>query len=119
MSDGPLMFNKTWNCLLQAVIVFLLNFFFISDVQGTERVFRKCINTSQNALRLVDKDGIPLRMPNTAHLSRLRSSYVLSPRGVPTRKTDHAYSGQLAQAKMRNLVINLHCFLLLFFKKPI
>jgi len=84
-------------------------FCYISDPQGTERVFKKCVNTSQNALRLVDKDGVPLRLPNTATFNRLHSTYVLSPRGVPTRKssTNHAYSGQLAQSKMKNMVNNL------------
>lgn len=77
------------------------------DVQGTERVFKKIVQPGQNSLRLVDKDGIPLRGPNTQALSRLHSTYVLSPRGVPTRKSTHAYSGQLTQSKMQSLVNSL------------
>lgn len=77
------------------------------DVQGTERVFRKVVQPNQNGMRMVDKDGVPLRGPNTQALTRLHSNYVLSPRGVPTRKSNHAYSGQLAQAKMQNLVNSL------------
>lgn len=77
------------------------------DYQGTERVFKKVVHPGQNAIRFVDKDGVPLRVPNTAALSRLHSTYTVSPRGVPTRKTNHSYSGQLTQAKMQNLVNSL------------
>ncbi|XP_045191746.1 uncharacterized protein LOC123548508 isoform X2 [Mercenaria mercenaria] len=77
------------------------------DVQGTERVFKKVVHSGQNAIRFVDKDGVPMRVPNTAALSRLHSTYTLSPRGVPTRKSNHSYSGQLTQAKMQNMVSSL------------
>ncbi|KAL4234616.1 hypothetical protein ACF0H5_006257 [Mactra antiquata] len=78
-----------------------------ADIQGTERVFKKVVHGGHNALRFVDRNGLPLRAPNTATLSRLHSSYVLSPRGVPTRKSNHSYSGQLNQAKMQNMVSSL------------
>lgn len=99
-------FVVIWN--LEITVWYCFSYF--SDMHGTERVFKKVVYTGQNALRLVDKDGIPMRMPNTATLSRLRSSYVLSPRGVPTRKSNHSYSGQLAQAKMQNLVDIFFCW---------
>jgi hypothetical protein len=74
------------------------------DVQGTEHVFKKVVHSGQNAIRFVDRDGVPMRVPNTAGLSRLHSTYTLSPRGVPIRKSNHSYSGQLTQAKMQNMV---------------
>ncbi|XP_060568176.1 uncharacterized protein LOC132726818 isoform X1 [Ruditapes philippinarum] len=77
------------------------------DVQGTERVFKKVVHSGQNAIRFVDRDGVPMRVPNTAGLSRLHSTYTLSPRGVPIRKSNHSYSGQLTQAKMQNMVNSL------------
>lgn len=79
----------------------------VSDIQGTERVFKKVVHSGQNAIRFVDKDGVPMRMPNTTTLTRLHSTYTLSPRGVPTRKSNHSYSGQLTQAKMQNMVNSL------------
>ena len=77
-----------------------------ADVHETERVFKKVIHPTHghNSIRLVDKDGIPLRPPNSAALSRLHSSYMLTPRGVPARKSTHSYSGQIAKEKMHNLV---------------
>ncbi|XP_052231137.1 uncharacterized protein LOC127844731 isoform X1 [Dreissena polymorpha] len=77
------------------------------DLQGTEKVFKKVVHSGQNAIRLVDKDGVPLRTPNNLTFSRLHSTYTLTPRGVPTRKSNHAYSGQPAQAKMQTLVNSL------------
>ena len=82
----------------------------LPDVHETERLFKKVIHPTHghNAIRLVDKDGIPLRSPNSAALSRLQSSYVLTPRGVPARKSTHSYSGQITKDKMHNLVSFMH-----------
>ena len=76
------------------------------DVHETEKLFKKVIHPTHghNTIGLVDKDGIPLRSPNSAALSRLQSSFVLTPRGVPARKSTHSYSGQMTKDKLRNLV---------------
>lgn len=97
-------------------LLYLFLYFYIcfTDVHETERVFKKIVHPTHghNSIRLVDKDGIPLRPPNSAALSRLQSSYILTPRGVPARKSSHSYSGQIAKDKMHNLVCALlHIYL--------
>lgn len=42
-------------------------------------------------MKIVDRNGLPLQSP----VSHIRPrSFVLSPRGVPTKVPDHAYSGR-------------------------
>lgn len=62
-----------------------------SDFQATERIFRKVVHPGLDSLRLVDKNGVPI---NTPLSSMKQKMFILSPRGVPTRVTNHAYSGQ-------------------------
>ncbi|XP_056003428.1 uncharacterized protein LOC125657780 isoform X6 [Ostrea edulis] len=62
-----------------------------SDFQATERIFRKVIHPGLDSLRLVDKNGIPINAPLNSMKQKM---FILSPRGVPTRVTNHAYSGQ-------------------------
>ncbi|KAK3581180.1 hypothetical protein CHS0354_024713 [Potamilus streckersoni] len=64
------------------------------DVQGTERVFKKVVHPGQKTRNFVDRNGVPVQMPTAANIVR-NGTYVLSPRGVPTRKSTHCYSGQL------------------------
>lgn len=61
------------------------------DFQATERIFRKVIHPGLDSLRLVDKNGIPINAPLNSMKQKM---FILSPRGVPTRVTNHAYSGQ-------------------------
>lgn len=65
--------------------------FFFLDFQATERIFRKVVHPGLDSLRLVDKNGVPV---NTPLSSMKQKMFILSPRGVPTRVTNHAYSGQ-------------------------
>ncbi|XP_022341144.2 uncharacterized protein LOC111135404 isoform X5 [Crassostrea virginica] len=62
-----------------------------NDFQATERIFRKVVHPGLDSLRLVDKNGVPI---NTPLSSMKQKMFILSPRGVPTRVTSHAYSGQ-------------------------
>ncbi|XP_052715625.1 uncharacterized protein LOC128188551 isoform X6 [Crassostrea angulata] len=62
-----------------------------NDFQATERIFRKVVHPGLDSLRLVDKNGVPI---NTPLSSMKQKMFILSPRGVPTRVTNHAYSGQ-------------------------
>eukprot|EP00105_Crassostrea_gigas_P013943 XP_011430439.1 PREDICTED: uncharacterized protein LOC105330452 isoform X10 [Crassostrea gigas] len=62
-----------------------------NDFQATERIFRKVVHPGLDSLRLVDKNGVPV---NTPLSSMKQKMFILSPRGVPTRVTNHAYSGQ-------------------------
>ncbi|XP_048744618.2 uncharacterized protein LOC125657780 isoform X2 [Ostrea edulis] len=65
--------------------------YFHLNFQATERIFRKVIHPGLDSLRLVDKNGIPINAPLNSMKQKM---FILSPRGVPTRVTNHAYSGQ-------------------------
>ncbi|CAC5421688.1 unnamed protein product [Mytilus coruscus] len=76
-----------------------------SDVRATERVFKKVVYPGLETLRVVDRNGIPLNYP--AYNSVHSKSFVLSPRGVPMRKSNHIYSGSHSHpAKLTDLVDN-------------
>ncbi|XP_063416765.1 uncharacterized protein LOC134699004 isoform X2 [Mytilus trossulus] len=76
-----------------------------SDVRATERVFKKVVYPGLETLRVVDRNGIPLNYP--AYNSVHSKSFVLSPRGVPMRKSNHVYSGSHSHpAKLTDLVDN-------------
>ncbi|XP_061189769.1 uncharacterized protein LOC133197659 isoform X2 [Saccostrea echinata] len=62
-----------------------------SDFQATNRIFRKVVHPGLDSLRLVDKNGMPITTPLSSMKQKM---FILSPRGVPTRVTNHVYSGQ-------------------------
>ncbi|XP_062619311.1 uncharacterized protein LOC134280867 isoform X2 [Saccostrea cucullata] len=62
-----------------------------SDFQATNRIFRKVIHPGLDSLRLVDKNGMPITTPLSSMKQKM---FILGPRGVPTRVTNHVYSGQ-------------------------
>ncbi|KAL3858902.1 hypothetical protein ACJMK2_009151, partial [Sinanodonta woodiana] len=66
----------------------------VKNVQGTEWVFKKVVHPGQKTKNFVDRNGVPVQMPTAANIIR-NGAYVLSPRGVPTRRSNHCYSGQL------------------------
>lgn len=77
--------------------------FLMVDVRATERVFKKVVYPGLETLRVVDRNGIPLTYP--AYNSVHSKSFVLSPRGVPMRKSNHVYSGSHSHpAKLTDLV---------------
>ncbi|KAK3085301.1 hypothetical protein FSP39_001263 [Pinctada imbricata] len=61
------------------------------NVQAAERIFRKIVHPGLDSLRLVDRNGLPIQSPTCSLRQR---SFVLSPRGVPTKVTSHMYSGR-------------------------
>ncbi|XP_033754556.1 uncharacterized protein LOC117337607 isoform X2 [Pecten maximus] len=65
------------------------------DVQAAERIFRKVVHPGLDSMRIVDRNGAPITSAPSGYTNYLRNkAFTLSPRGVPTRISNHVYSGQ-------------------------
>lgn len=89
---------------------------FLLDVQDTERVFKKVVYPGLETLKVVDRNGVPqVNYPGVPVNSFRSKSFILSPRGVPMKTTNHVYSGcQAHPAKVSDLVGIEFFFLFLF-----
>ncbi|XP_021354260.1 glutamic acid-rich protein-like isoform X4 [Mizuhopecten yessoensis] len=65
------------------------------DVQAAERIFRKVVHPGLDSMRIVDRNGMPITSAPSGYTNYLRNkTFSLSPRGVPTRVSNHTYSGK-------------------------
>ncbi|XP_060063134.1 uncharacterized protein LOC132543636 [Ylistrum balloti] len=65
------------------------------DVQAAERIFRKVVHPGLDSMRIVDRNGMSITSAPSGYTNYLRNkAFTLSPRGVPTRISNHVYSGQ-------------------------
>ncbi|XP_069112170.1 enolase-phosphatase E1-like isoform X5 [Argopecten irradians] len=65
------------------------------DVQAAERIFRKVVHPGLDSMRIVDRNGMPITSAPSGYTNYLKNkAFTLSPRGVPTRISNHVYNGQ-------------------------
>ncbi|XP_033754558.1 altered inheritance of mitochondria protein 44-like isoform X4 [Pecten maximus] len=75
--------------------VFTISTPYRTDVQAAERIFRKVVHPGLDSMRIVDRNGAPITSAPSGYTNYLRNkAFTLSPRGVPTRISNHVYSGQ-------------------------